>query len=265
MDPRHKTSTKAKQAGPSPAELLAKMPRRPMSTEQQAAALEKVSQQATQRVKLGQQLFEAAEAKLKAHQKLLDEINAQQSKLREQVQEDVAKSLQSYDQWMGKIDESFTKAIRELNHRLEGLEAKIDMSKGEMEAMIEKAAALLKQTQGLVSDTFNDDDFDGKARVAQAMQQSIPTDPHIDLHQIEASMIHVDKPQIDEETISFEPGPEVIEVDIVPAQDMGHDSMPPMPYDAPPALDANLPGDEDDVFGEVLRRLRQDGDGHAAA
>ena len=139
MDPRPK-QTKAQ--GPSPAELLAKMPRRPLSVEQQAVALEKVQQQATQRVKLGQQLFEAADARLKQHQKILDEINGQQKILREQVQDDVAKSLQSYDQWMGRIDESFTKSIRDMTQRLDQLEERVANSQYEMQDMLAKAAAL---------------------------------------------------------------------------------------------------------------------------
>ena len=49
-----------KMAGPSPAELLAKMPRKPLTPDQQLAALDKVQAQATQRIKLGQQLFKAA-------------------------------------------------------------------------------------------------------------------------------------------------------------------------------------------------------------
>lgn len=232
--------------GPSPAELLAKMPRRPLSVEQQAVALEKVQQQATQRVKLGQQLFEAADARLKQHQKVLDEINDQQTILREQVQDDVAKSLQSYDQWMGRIDESFTKSIRDINQRLDQLEDSVAGSQHEMQDMLAKAAALLEQTQTLLVETFDDAD-----ELAQAMQASASTSHSYDLDELAAS-VHpdlTDKSRADQDT-------EVIEVDIVtPIDEQG------MPADI-----AEPQTDGDDVFGQVLRRLRSEGDDdHAAA
>lgn len=241
MDPRTKQT---QQQGPSPAELLAKMPRRPLNAEQQASAIEKVQQQATERVKLGQQLFEAADARLKQHQKVLDEINDQQRILREQVQDDVAKSLVTYDQWMGRIDESFTKAIRDMTQRLDQLEERVDGSHSEMQDMLGKAGALLEQTQTLLAETFGDQE-----EIAAAMQASASTSHECDLDELVESV----SPEIVDES-------EVIEVDIVgPADEVG---MP----DAMPTEDAVDP--EEDVFGEVLRRLRpqaDDSDGHAAA
>lgn len=231
--------------GPSPAELLAKMPRRPLSVDQQAKALEKVQQQATQRVKLGQQLFEAADARLKQHQQVLDEINDQQKILREQVQDDVAKSLQSYDQWMGRIDESFTKSIRDLNQRLDQLEETVAGSQNEMQDMLGKAAALMQQTQMLLAETFDDVDD-----IAQAMQVSADESHDYDLDELTESA----QPEITD-TSTRNQDAEIIEVDIVaPIDDTG---MPNEPEQEP---------DSEDVFGQVLRRLRsEDNDGHAAA
>ena len=230
--------------GPSPAELLAKMPRRPLTVDQQAAALEKVQQQANQRVKLGQQLFEAADARLKQHQKVLDEINDQQRILREQVQEDVAKSLQSYDQWMGRIDESFTKSVRDLTQRLDQLEERIDGSQQEMQAMVAKAGALLQQTQTLLAETFGDAD-----EIAEAMQDAANESHGYDLDALTANV----QPGLDQP--ADEDGPETIEVDIVQSTDE---------TGMPEALDE--PVDGEDIFGQVLRRLREEGDdGNAAA
>lgn len=236
MDPRSK---QAKPQGPSPAELLAKMPRRPLSVDQQAAAIEKVQQQATQRVKLGQQLFEAADARLKRHQQVLDEINDQQKILREQVQEDVAKSLQSYDQWMGRIDEGFTKSIRELSQRLDQLEETVAGSQHEMQDMLAKAGALMQQTQMLLAETFDDAD-----EIAKAMQASANESHGCDLD----ALAHSAQPDIDQ-VIEQELDAEVIEVDIV-APSKGT-ALP----DEPVKQD-----DGSDVFGQVLRRLRSEGD-----
>ena len=240
MDP-----SKTTPSNPSPAELLAKMPRRPLSVEQQAVALEKVQQQATQRVKLGQQLFEAADARLKQHQKVLDEINDQQKILREQVQDDVAKSLQSYDQWMGRIDESFTKSIRDLSHRLDQLEDRVDGSQQEMQDMLAKAGSLLQQTQALLAETFGDAD-----EIAQAMQASAEESHGYDLDALATSV----QPDSDKPS-ALDQGADVIEVDIVTPKDEG--GMPDEP---------EPPIDKDDVFGQVLRRLRSEGgEDHAAA
>ncbi len=233
--------------GPTPAELLAKMPRRPLTVEQQAIALEKVQQQATQRVKLGQQLFEAADARLKQHQKVLDEINDQQTILREQVQDDVAKSLQSYDQWMGRIDESFTKSIRDMTQRLDQLEETVSGSRREMHDMLSKAGALLQQTQTLLAETFDDAD-----EIVQAMQASASESHDYDLDDLSASV----QPDLDDVSRVHDDA-EVIEVDIVTPED---DAGIPEAVDQSPAVDS------DDVFGQVLRRLRSDGeDGNAAA
>lgn len=258
MDPRIK---QIKRQGPSPAELLAKVPRRPMSIEQQAVALEKVQQQATQRVKLGQQLFEAADARLKQHQQVLDEINDQQRILREQVQEDVAKSLQTYDQWMGRIDESFTKSIRDMTHRLDQLEERVGSSHNEMQDMLAKAAALLGQTQNLLAETF--DDQDG---MIQAMQASATEAHDCDLDEFVESVQPGFDSQPDAQAETKRPRPDhdddVIEVEIVaPIDESG------MPQE--PGAPEQPTSDGDDVFGQVLRRLRsQDeggSDGHAAA
>lgn len=253
MDPSKttRTATTGSAQGPSPAELLAKMPRRPLSIEQQAIALDKVQQQATQRVKLGQQLFEAADARLKQHQKVLDEINDQQTILREQVQDDVAKSLQSYDQWMGRIDESFTKSIRDMTQRLDQLEESVAGSRHEMQDMLSKAAALLQQTQTLLAETFDDAD-----EIAQAMQASASTSHDYDLDELVATV----EPDLNDEprNVAVDAGDaDVIEVDIV---------TPTHASGMPSEIDETPPVDSDDIFGQVLRRLRcEDSDDHAAA
>lgn len=244
MDP-----SKTQRQSPSPAELLAKMPRRPLTIQQQAVALEKVQEQAGQRVKLGQKLFEAADAKLKQHQKVLDEINDQQKILREQVQDDVAKSLQSYDQWMGRIDESFTKSIRDLSQRLDQLEDTVAGSHNEMQDMLSKAAALMQQTQMLLAESFDDVD-----EISQAMQASADESHGYDLDELTASA----QPDIVDARIPDE-NDETIGVDI--ATPVDESGMPQGPTQSPPQEP-----DDEDIFAQVLRRLRNEGgDGHAAA
>lgn len=210
-----------------------------MTPQQQEKALKQVQQQATQRVKLGQQLFEAADSRLKQQQDVLKDIQEQQAKLRDQVQADVAKSLLSYDQWMGQIDEGFTEAIQGLTSRIDDLELKVDASRGEIESMIDKAAALLNQTQELLVSAF-----DGV--VAEEMKAAIPADPQVDIDSLGTPPIDVDAQDDDE----------VLNVQITGQIDEASAS------DAMPVDEA----EGEDIFGEVLRRLRDGGgDGHAAA
>lgn len=143
--------------GASPAKLLASVPRRPLTAEQQLAAVSKVQQQADHRIKLGQQLFKAAEARLSQHQDLLDQVRTEQQSLREQVQGDVAKSLQTYDQWMGRIDEGFTNAITQLNSRMEQAEQEIAASRDTMQQMLAQVDAMVRQTQRLLDGALGDE------------------------------------------------------------------------------------------------------------
>lgn len=136
-------------AKPAPI-AIAGAPRGPLTPAQQLEALRRVQAQAEQRVKLGVQLFKAAEARLGQHQDVLAEARAEGEKLREQIQTDVAKSLQQYDQWIGGLDEQFTRMIRELFERVEKLEGQVAKSQGSIETLIKRAEALLDQARYLI-------------------------------------------------------------------------------------------------------------------
>ena len=164
-------------AGATPSQLLAKIPCRPLTPEQQLAALQKVQQQADERVKLGRRLFEAAEARLERHQDLLGQIRKEQDKLREQMQGDVASSLQSYDQWMGRIDEDFTRAIDALGDRMDQMEREMAGSRGSMEQMLAQTGELLEQTQRLLAETPGTVD-PSPTPPATASSQDTPTAQH---------------------------------------------------------------------------------------
>ncbi|MFI4861771.1 MAG: hypothetical protein ACIAXF_13955 [Phycisphaerales bacterium JB063] len=180
--PRSSGRTVVKQ-GPSPAKLLASVPRRPMSPEQQLEAVNKVQQQADHRIKLGQQLFKAAEARLSQHHDLLEQVRAEQAALRERVQDDVAQSLQSYDQWMGRIDEGFTKALERLGDRIDQTERDLAESRGEMQQMLAQVSAMMEQTQRLLSEAFGE-------------EPDLPTDPPA----VTSLGVHIDTPKPEPES-----------------------------------------------------------------
>ena len=90
------------------------LPEMSLTPQQQAEALRRIQNQTEQRVKLGVQLFKAAEARVSQHQALLDRIRAEQEQFRARFTQDMVKSFQTYDQWVGQIDETLTDALREL-------------------------------------------------------------------------------------------------------------------------------------------------------
>ena len=124
--------------------------RQPLTPEQQMQALKRVQAQAEQRVKLGMQLFKAAEARLSSQTDIVQQIKTLQKQLREQVNNDVAQSLHQYDQWIGQIDESFTTAIRKLEEKVDAVQANISKSEARMRDMLDRAEAMLDQSRCLL-------------------------------------------------------------------------------------------------------------------
>lgn len=153
---------------------LSSLSRQPLTPEQQMQALKRVQAQAEQRVKLGMQLFKAAEARLSSQTDVLGQIKTLQTQLREQVNQDVAKSLHEYDQWVGQIDESFTTAIRKLEEKIDAVQANVANSEARIEHMLKRAEALLDQNRELVQ-KHSLKPIDPASPIPPAM----PTDPTI--------------------------------------------------------------------------------------
>lgn len=129
---------------------LSSFNRQPLTPEQQMQALKRVQAQAEQRVKLGMQLFKAAEARLSSQTDVLQQIKTLQQQLREQVNQDVAQTLHQYDQWIGQIDESFTTAIRKLEEKIDAVQANVANNEARMQQMLERAESMLDQSRCLI-------------------------------------------------------------------------------------------------------------------
>lgn len=126
---------------------LPALPRQPLTPQQQAEALKRTQAQAEQRVKLGVELFKAAEKRLTTQSDVLRQVRDEQKHLRETVQEDVAKSLQSYDQWIGRIDEGFTTALRTLEDKVDAMSREWSASQQRIEEMVRRSEELLAQSR----------------------------------------------------------------------------------------------------------------------
>ena len=140
-----------------PAAALPGLPSQPLSPEAQAEALRLAKSRAEQRVALGMRLFDAAEQRLTSQAKLMYELRRQQKSLQERVQEDVAKTLQAYDQWVGRIDEGFTHAIRELESKVDALTQEWQRVRQDVARMMERADALLDSARSSSPEAARDD------------------------------------------------------------------------------------------------------------
>ena len=126
------------------------IPRQPLTPEQQLEAVRRVQAQAEQRVKLGVQLFKAAEANTSSHRQLLDEVKAEQSRFRTEIQSDVSKSLESYDLAMEKMEDDLTGKLRVLEDKIAQLQNDWQKAQGKIAGMLKRSEAMLEQGRGLV-------------------------------------------------------------------------------------------------------------------
>ncbi|MBL4699814.1 MAG: hypothetical protein JKX85_01015 [Phycisphaeraceae bacterium] len=131
------------------AKVLPGLPKRPLTAEQQLDAISRVQSQAESRVELGLKLFKAAENHTRSQQQMLEQIKTEQKQLRDQVQEDVARSLQTYDQWVGQIDDNFTKSMQQLESKIERLQENWMATQTRIEAMLERSAEMFAQSNNL--------------------------------------------------------------------------------------------------------------------
>ena len=147
--PRTKTDTKT----PAKSDALPGVPKGPLTPEQQLQAIARAQSQAEQRIKLGLQLFKAAEAHTDNQQNLLAQVKQEHQKLREAVNDDVAKSLHAYDQWVAKIDEDFTDSLQKLEQRIDGLQSQWHETQKKIETMMRRSETMLDQSRVMIEKT----------------------------------------------------------------------------------------------------------------
>ena len=129
----------------SPLLPLAGLPRRKLTAAEMQIAAARVKEQTEQRVKLGSKLFSAAESHTVRTQKLINELKADQDKFAKLLRGDVAKTLRSYDRWMGKLDDHLTEEVAKLNHRLGAMEVKWSQAEDRLKKVTTENENLIKQ------------------------------------------------------------------------------------------------------------------------
>lgn len=124
-----------------------------ITPQQQLEALRRIQGQADQRVKLGRQLFKAAEARVSQHQALLTSIKAEQDEFRTTLTRDMVKSMQSYDQWVAQVEDTLGNSMQALETRLEALQRQWIDQQEHVNSTVSRCEALLNQSQDLLRTT----------------------------------------------------------------------------------------------------------------
>ena len=117
----------------------------PLSARQQLEAVRCVQNQAEQRVQLGLKLFKAAEAHTIKYQNLVEQVRYEQQQLREKLEQDVARSLHTYDQWIGEVDEGVPEALKALGVRIDKLQNEWSGTQQRIEQIMSRSESLLDQ------------------------------------------------------------------------------------------------------------------------
>ena len=169
------------QAAPA-RQALPGLPSKALTPQQQLEALARVQNQAEQRVRLGLQLFKAAEAHTTSHQQILEDITAEREKFRDEISKDVARSLHAFDQWIGQMDDTFTQAFLTLEERVDSVEQKLVDQQRHLETMIRQTQKMLDQATALldgqtIAPTPTSAAFDATSKLNQSVLKGAPERP----------------------------------------------------------------------------------------
>lgn len=141
------------------------LPRPRLSPEEQLEALRRVQDQAEHRVRLGTQLFKAAEAYTSQHRLLFDQIKSEHETLRGQMRDDIARSFRQYDQWIANMDEQLTNSLRQLEDRMAKLQDQWSQTQKRIDDMLRRSESLLDQSRDLLDLTLPEPGPDDSPKV----------------------------------------------------------------------------------------------------
>lgn len=114
------------------------------------AAAQRIARENEQRVELGVKLFRAAEKHTLEQRRLVEQMRQEQDRLKKEVQEDVARTLHAYDQWVGQIDENFTRALQQLETRIDQLQTNWESTQQRIEQMLKRSESVLGESRDLL-------------------------------------------------------------------------------------------------------------------
>lgn len=149
------------------------LPPSKLPPEEQVNALNRMQDQAEKRVKLGQQLFIAAEAQAQQYKKLVDEFRDENARLREELHQDLGKSIHTYDKWVGQMDSRFNQSLGDLEDRMSRLQADWERAQHRIEEMLNRSERLLEEGKRLIDEA----DADEQVHVTTRTPSDVSTKP----------------------------------------------------------------------------------------
>lgn len=130
-----------------PIDLVSLSPQSPgrLSPQEQLEAVRRLQEQAEKRLRLGRELFQAAEGLIRHYRQELEQLKQQQQELLQQMQKEIASSLRQYDQWIGQMEKDTTRRLEELTRRLAAMEAAWPELQKKVEMLLKRSGAVLEQ------------------------------------------------------------------------------------------------------------------------
>ncbi len=123
------------------------LPRSPLTAEQQLEAVQRMQAQAEHRVKLGVQLYKAAEAHLAGHHEQLAALKREQGALQEKIEADVAQSFRVYDQYLSKSEEKTLARLDAVEGQIREVTEQQMTVTDRMDELIQRSESLLGQAK----------------------------------------------------------------------------------------------------------------------
>jgi len=126
------------------------LPRESLTPQQQLDALQRVQSQAEQRVKLGLQLLKAAEAHTLQHRSVLDQVKAEQEKMKAEMTRDIGATFTQYDEHLGELENDLSNSVQSLEAKIDTLQQKWAEAQQRIEGMLKRSEAMMDQTRTLL-------------------------------------------------------------------------------------------------------------------
>lgn len=130
--------------------VKAKPPQMRLTPQQQIEALRRIQTQAEHRVKLGMQLFKAAEAHTSHQSNLLEQLKHDLDRQWVELKRDMAEQSQRSLRWLERIDDHCSTAMQKLDAKLDTVYQTCRASEKRIESLVIRAETLLAQSLALV-------------------------------------------------------------------------------------------------------------------
>lgn len=126
--------------------------RNPLTESQRLEAVRRLQDQAEHRIRIGLDLFKAAEAHTSQHRRLLKELQDERFELYEKMQREMTQSFDQYEQWIGQIEQNIANSVDRLEARIDALQAAWENSQQQVQQLMQRSDAMVAKANGLLTE-----------------------------------------------------------------------------------------------------------------